>query len=64
MLSKSQPLTINDIKGLTIRTFSYFSIREQAYFMLAKSITYHDRSTSPQKGGAKIKTKSDKDKLK
>jgi hypothetical protein len=50
MLSKSQPVTINDIKTVLLKPYCYFTIKEQAYFMLARSITNYSRSISPSKG--------------
>jgi len=64
LLSRSQPVTTNDIKQVGLKHHFYYTIKEQAYFMLARSITHHSKERSPVKGNAKIKTQSDKDILK
>ena len=62
-LSKSQPLSKSDLKSVSFHVASFFSLREQAYFNLARQITNASKDGQKKIPG-KIKTKSDKDKLK
>ena len=65
-LAKSQPFSKTDIRSLTFKMQQVLTIREQAYFNLARSITHASRTnqSAGQKIPGKIKTKSDKDKIK
>jgi len=58
LLSRSQPVTTNDLKAVNLKPLSYYSIKELGFFILARSITSRTKGLTPLKQ-TKTKTKED-----